>query len=45
MDETFEPADNIYRFFEATAGKAVKLRVGPDPGGAGSREVNDTCRQ
>ena len=33
-------SDNIYRFFEATAGKAVKLRVGSDPGGAGSREVN-----
>ncbi len=31
--------DSIYAFFEATAGKSVVLRVGPDPGGAGSREV------
>jgi tricorn protease len=31
--------DNIYSFFEATAGKAVKLRVGSDPDGTGSREV------
>ncbi|HEU4388569.1 MAG TPA: PDZ domain-containing protein, partial [Blastocatellia bacterium] len=34
--------DNIYRFFEATAGKIVKIRIGPDPGGAGSREVTVT---
>ncbi len=32
-------SDNIYSFFESTSGKAVKLRVGPDAGGAGSREV------
>lgn len=31
--------DNIYSFFEATAGRAVVLRVGPDPTGANSREV------
>ena len=31
--------DNIYSFFEATSGKSVVLRVGQDPGGAGSREV------
>ncbi len=31
--------DNIYSFFEATAGKSVVLRVGPDPAGANSREV------
>ena len=31
--------DNIYSFFEATAGKSVVLRVGPDPAGTGSREV------
>ncbi len=30
---------NVYSFFEETAGKSVVLRVGPDPGGAGSREV------
>ncbi|HWQ56527.1 MAG TPA: PDZ domain-containing protein [Bryobacteraceae bacterium] len=32
-------SDNIYSFFEATAGKSVVLRVGADPSGAGSREV------
>ena len=32
-------ADNIYSFFEAMANKSVVLRVGPDPSGAGSREV------
>ncbi len=31
--------DNLYSFFEATAGKSVKLKVGADPTGAGSREV------
>jgi tricorn protease len=31
--------DNIYQFFEATAGKQVTIRVGPNPDGAGSREV------
>jgi tricorn protease len=30
---------NIYSFFEATAGKSVVLKVGPDPGGANAREV------
>jgi tricorn protease len=32
-------ADNVYRFFEATSDKQVKLRVGPDPSGTGAREV------
>ena len=32
-------SDNVYSFFEAMANKSVVLRVGPDPGGAGSREV------
>lgn len=32
-------ADNVYSFFEETAGKTVVLRVGPDPGGANAREV------
>jgi tricorn protease len=32
-------ADNIYSFFEATAGKSVVLKVGPDPSGANSRDV------
>ena len=31
--------DNIYSYFEATAGKSVVLKVGPDPGGAKAREV------
>ena len=31
--------DNVYSFFEATANKSVLLRVGPNPNGAGSREV------
>lgn len=31
--------DNVYSFFEATAGKSVLLRVGPNPDGSGSREV------
>ncbi|PYS77685.1 MAG: protease, partial [Acidobacteria bacterium] len=31
--------DNIYQVFEGTAGKAVALRVGPNPDGTGSREV------
>jgi tricorn protease len=31
--------DNIYSFFDNTAGKSVVLRVGPDPSGASAREV------
>ncbi|HEX8091771.1 MAG TPA: PDZ domain-containing protein, partial [Blastocatellia bacterium] len=31
--------DSVYRFFEGTAGKSIAIRVGPDPGGANSREV------
>jgi tricorn protease len=31
--------DNVYSFFEATAGKATVLTVGADPSGAGSRQV------
>ena len=31
--------DNLYRYFEGTAGKQVVIRVGPSPDGAGSREV------
>lgn len=33
------PPDSVYRFFENTAGKEVRMRVGRDPGGKGSREV------
>ncbi len=32
-------ADNVYSFFEATAGKTTMLKVGPDPSGANAREV------
>jgi tricorn protease len=31
--------DNIYSFFDNTAGKPVALRVGPDPSGANARDV------
>jgi tricorn protease len=33
------PPDNLYRHFEGTAGKAVDLRVGPNPDGTGARSV------
>jgi len=32
-------SDNVYQAFESTAGKNVLIRVGPNPDGAGSREV------
>ncbi|MGA2329457.1 MAG: PDZ domain-containing protein [Bryobacteraceae bacterium] len=32
-------SDNLYSFFEETAGKSVRLKVGPEPDGAKSREV------
>ena len=32
-------ADNVYSFFEGSAGKQVVLRVGPDASGAGGRDV------
>jgi tricorn protease len=32
-------ADEIYSFFEATAGKSTVLKVGPDPTGANARDV------
>ncbi len=31
--------DNVYQPFEETAGKAVTIKVGPDPDGTGAREV------
>jgi tricorn protease len=31
--------DDVYSFFEATAGKSVLLEVGPNPDGKGSRKV------
>jgi len=33
-------SDNVYSFFEATAGKSLMLRVGPNADGSGSREVS-----
>jgi len=33
------PPDNLFARFEATSGKIVEIRVGPDPGGAGSRTI------
>jgi tricorn protease len=32
-------ADDVYRLFEATAGKSVVIKVGPSPDGKGAREV------
>ncbi len=32
-------SDNVYSFFEETAGKQIVLKVGPNPDGRGSREV------
>jgi tricorn protease len=32
-------SDNVYSFFEAKSGKNVSLRVGPNPDGAGARDV------
>jgi tricorn protease len=34
------PPENVYSFFEGLSAKSVLLRVGPDPNGVGSREVN-----
>jgi tricorn protease len=33
-------SDNVYSFFQETAGKTTLLRVGPNPDGSGSREVS-----
>jgi len=32
-------SDNIYSFFENTAGKSVVIKIGPDPGGKDAREA------
>ena len=32
-------SDNLYSFFQETAGKQIVLKVGPNPDGSGSREV------
>ena len=34
-----QPPENVYRFFEGTAGKSVVLKVGPNADGKGAREV------
>ena len=33
------PPENLYSFFEETAGKSIVIRVGPDPNGANARQV------
>ncbi len=33
-------SDNVYAFFEETAGRQVALKVGPTPDGKGARDVN-----
>jgi tricorn protease len=33
-------SDNVYSFFEETAGKTIALRVGPNADGSGAREVS-----
>jgi tricorn protease len=33
------PPANVYSFFEETAGKAIVIRLGPDPSGASARDV------
>jgi tricorn protease len=35
-------SDEIYSFFEGTAGKSLTIKVGPDPTGANSRDVTVT---
>ncbi len=38
-DRDLRSSDDIYAFFEETAGKQVRLRVGPTPDGKGARDV------
>ncbi len=38
-DRDLRATDNIYSFFEASSGKNVRLRVGPNPDGTGARDV------
>lgn len=33
------PSENVYSFFQETAGKSIVIRVGPDPIGANASEV------
>ncbi len=34
-----KPPDELYKYFEATAGRQVTIKVGPDPDGKDAREV------
>jgi tricorn protease len=38
-DRDLRASDDVYSFFEETAGKQVRLKVGPSPDGKGAREV------
>jgi tricorn protease len=38
-DRELRASDNVYGFFEETAGRQVTLRVGPSPDGKGARDV------
>lgn len=38
--EELRAGDNLYRLLENTAGKIIRLKVGPKPDGTDSREVN-----
>ncbi len=38
-DRELHSTDNLYSFFQETAGKQITLKVGPNPDGTGSREV------
>ena len=38
--QDLRPPENLYRFFENTAGKIVEITVGPNPDGTGSRTVS-----
>ena len=41
---TLTASDNVYSFFEGTAGKQVQIRVGTDPSGTGARTVTVRIR-
>jgi tricorn protease len=38
-DRELHSSDNLYSFFEESAGKQINIRVGPNADGSGSREV------
>jgi tricorn protease len=37
--EEVRPPDSVYKFFQNTAGKQIKIKVGPNPDGTGAREL------